>query len=103
DDKGRDARKRAYCLKIQPATGSFARNLIYSTKPGIHRYVHQRLTTSLTGNEEQGGKILFLQSREPHLGVLSAFTEMLPEHNNEQAGLCYPACCVNLVIFRQID
>ncbi|MEH4235440.1 restriction endonuclease subunit S, partial [Escherichia coli] len=26
--------KRAYCLKIQPATGSFARNLIYSTKPG---------------------------------------------------------------------
>ena len=27
-------RKRAYCLKIQPATGSFARNLIYSTKPG---------------------------------------------------------------------
>ncbi|WP_198422152.1 hypothetical protein, partial [Escherichia coli] len=24
---------RAYCLKIQPATGSFARNLIYSTKP----------------------------------------------------------------------
>ncbi|WP_206615690.1 hypothetical protein, partial [Raoultella ornithinolytica] len=33
DDKGRDARKRAYCLKIQPATGAFARNLIYSTKP----------------------------------------------------------------------
>ncbi|MEL2146180.1 hypothetical protein, partial [Klebsiella pneumoniae] len=30
---GWDARKRAYCLKIQPATGSFARNLIYSTKP----------------------------------------------------------------------
>ncbi|MFM4241514.1 hypothetical protein AB8S04_23945, partial [Klebsiella pneumoniae] len=35
DDKGWDARKRAYCLKIQPATGSFARNLIYSTKPRI--------------------------------------------------------------------
>ncbi len=33
NDKGWDARKRAYCLKIQPATGSFARNLIYSTKP----------------------------------------------------------------------
>jgi hypothetical protein len=33
DDKGWDARKRAYGLKIQPATGSFARNLIYSTKP----------------------------------------------------------------------
>ncbi|WP_244585334.1 small membrane protein YohP, partial [Escherichia coli] len=28
-------RKRAYCLKIQPATGSFARNLIYSTKPRL--------------------------------------------------------------------
>ncbi|MGT8000111.1 hypothetical protein ACRW7I_22490, partial [Escherichia coli] len=35
DDKGWDARKRAYCLKIQPATGSFARNLIYSTKPNL--------------------------------------------------------------------
>ncbi|XAN30274.1 hypothetical protein AAIZ36_01165 (plasmid) [Klebsiella pneumoniae] len=35
DDKGWDARKRAYCLKIQPATGSFARNLIYSTKPRL--------------------------------------------------------------------
>ncbi|WP_308546602.1 GNAT family N-acetyltransferase, partial [uncultured Pantoea sp.] len=35
DDKGWDARKRAYCLKIQPATGSFARNLIYSTKPQL--------------------------------------------------------------------
>ncbi|WP_420259726.1 hypothetical protein, partial [Klebsiella pneumoniae] len=35
DDKGWDARKRAYCLKIQPATGSFARNLIYSTKPMV--------------------------------------------------------------------
>ncbi|MBW1121962.1 hypothetical protein, partial [Escherichia coli] len=30
-------RKRAYCLKIQPATGSFARNLIYSTKPYVCR------------------------------------------------------------------
>ncbi|WP_213705998.1 hypothetical protein, partial [Enterobacter asburiae] len=41
DDKGRDARKRAYCLKIQPATGSFARNLIYSTKP-----VHNKKTAA---------------------------------------------------------
>ncbi|WP_456301860.1 hypothetical protein, partial [Raoultella terrigena] len=39
DDKGWDARKRAYCLKIQPATGSFARNLIYSTKPEDGRSV----------------------------------------------------------------
>ncbi|MEK8751327.1 hypothetical protein P2S49_24650, partial [Escherichia coli] len=30
--------KRAYCLKIQPATGSFARNLIYSTKP-LYGYI----------------------------------------------------------------
>ncbi|MDZ3228411.1 hypothetical protein M3B44_17650, partial [Klebsiella quasipneumoniae] len=43
DDKGWDARKRAYCLKIQPATGSFARNLIYSTKP-----VGMRKTTTDT-------------------------------------------------------
>ncbi|MGJ8304961.1 hypothetical protein ACSGFQ_27410, partial [Klebsiella pneumoniae] len=42
DDKGWDARKRAYCLKIQPATGSFARNLIYSTKPQLsHRHLRQ--------------------------------------------------------------
>ncbi|WP_212759137.1 hypothetical protein, partial [Klebsiella pneumoniae] len=49
DDKGWDARKRAYCLKIQPATGSFARNLIYSTKPLftsnpqckiVHKFTH---------------------------------------------------------------
>ncbi|WP_434220661.1 hypothetical protein, partial [Escherichia coli] len=40
DDKGWDARKRAYCLKIQPATGSFARNLIYSTKPLIILLTH---------------------------------------------------------------
>ncbi|WP_308546797.1 hypothetical protein, partial [uncultured Pantoea sp.] len=40
DDKGWDARKRAYCLKIQPATGSFARNLIYSTKPSGTGSIH---------------------------------------------------------------
>ncbi|MEG8835370.1 hypothetical protein U4R28_24355, partial [Klebsiella pneumoniae] len=45
DDKGRDARKRAYCLKIQPATGSFARNLIYSTKP-----LRAVTTSSASGN-----------------------------------------------------
>ncbi|MBV7595674.1 hypothetical protein, partial [Escherichia coli] len=43
DDKGWDARKRAYCLKIQPATGSFARNLIYSTKPLLEtNFSHQK-------------------------------------------------------------
>ncbi|EOY0975654.1 hypothetical protein ACP1IL_004508, partial [Klebsiella pneumoniae] len=47
DDKGRDARKRAYCLKIQPATGSFARNLIYSTKP-IHAHTHRASNTLIS-------------------------------------------------------
>ncbi|WP_436919697.1 hypothetical protein, partial [Klebsiella pneumoniae] len=46
DDKGWDARKRAYCLKIQPATGSFARNLIYSTKPS---FSHPQCKKTLTG------------------------------------------------------
>ncbi|PXH03887.1 hypothetical protein DMQ00_28100, partial [Klebsiella pneumoniae] len=51
DDKGRDARKRAYCLKIQPATGSFARNLIYSTKPDrICRYHQNKLFFILYGH-----------------------------------------------------
>ncbi|WP_218570235.1 hypothetical protein, partial [Klebsiella quasipneumoniae] len=65
DDKGRDARKRAYCLKIQPATGSFARNLIYSTKPCSTTKVtflsyHSRFTgiskkdTSLNGENTLG-------------------------------------------------
>ncbi|MFB3029333.1 hypothetical protein ACEWFA_23835, partial [Klebsiella pneumoniae] len=50
--KGWDARKRAYCLKIQPATGSFARNLIYSTKPGS---VYRRSTdTGITEIEAAG-------------------------------------------------
>ncbi|MFO3997182.1 hypothetical protein, partial [Enterobacter hormaechei] len=54
-DKGWDARKRAYCLKIQPATGSFARNLIYSTKPfnsAKVRFIQQSLCyiKFLTGN-----------------------------------------------------
>ncbi|MGK5585780.1 hypothetical protein ACSNLA_27830, partial [Klebsiella pneumoniae] len=49
DDKGWDARKRAYCLKIQPATGSFARNLIYSTKP-FHHFVHPQCESTRTKN-----------------------------------------------------
>ncbi|MDZ0108422.1 hypothetical protein M1V68_21375, partial [Klebsiella pneumoniae] len=44
---GWDARKRAYCLKIQPATGSFARNLIYSTKP-VLPYVAPILSLTVT-------------------------------------------------------
>jgi integrase len=50
DDKGWDARKRAYCLKIQPATGSFARNLIYSTKPSRWYSFRHRLARSAPGN-----------------------------------------------------
>ena len=30
DDKGWDARKRAYCLKIQPATGSFTKSYLFN-------------------------------------------------------------------------
>ncbi|WP_346265401.1 GlsB/YeaQ/YmgE family stress response membrane protein, partial [Pantoea stewartii] len=33
NDKGRNARKCPYCLKLCPATGTLAPNLIYSTKP----------------------------------------------------------------------
>ncbi|MFP8760156.1 hypothetical protein ACLH2F_31265, partial [Klebsiella grimontii] len=51
DDKGWDARKRAYCLKIQPATGSFARNLIYSTKPITINIIYLR---EITDTEHAG-------------------------------------------------
>ncbi|WP_406904530.1 hypothetical protein, partial [Klebsiella pneumoniae] len=53
DDKGRDARKRAYCLKIQPATGSFARNLIYSTKPFPPDTVSTRDSVRFTLQQKQ--------------------------------------------------
>ncbi|MEJ1700695.1 hypothetical protein SMA70_23145, partial [Escherichia coli] len=43
DDKGWDARKRAYCLKIQPATGSFARNLIYWGQFGYRKLLYVKL------------------------------------------------------------
>ncbi|WP_415583561.1 hypothetical protein, partial [Klebsiella quasipneumoniae] len=55
DDKGRDARKRAYCLKIQPATGSFARNLIYSTKPVICHTERAVCHRSLSGTHMDKG------------------------------------------------
>ncbi|MGS5365402.1 autotransporter outer membrane beta-barrel domain-containing protein, partial [Escherichia coli] len=44
--------KRAYCLKIQPATGSFARNLIYSTKPrGIYQAgIKASFSSTLSGH-----------------------------------------------------
>ncbi|MEL1645302.1 hypothetical protein, partial [Klebsiella pneumoniae] len=59
DDKGWDARKRAYCLKIQPATGSFARNLIYSTKPEVFK----RLDAAEALLHFMGCKIAELQLR----------------------------------------
>ncbi|MBN6281405.1 hypothetical protein JZL93_23875, partial [Escherichia coli] len=55
DDKGWDARKRAYCLKIQPATGSFARNLIYSTKPRDFRFLRDFLEEGILINKPTAG------------------------------------------------
>jgi len=40
DDKGRNAGKRAYCLKICRAKGALAPNLIYSTKLGEVPKIH---------------------------------------------------------------
>ncbi|MFM3953438.1 hypothetical protein AB8S43_29365, partial [Klebsiella pneumoniae] len=73
DDKGWDARKRAYCLKIQPATGSFARNLIYSTKPRLS-YVwlvlassdHSRLIAIKSNFVKQPHQLLLRKSVANH-------------------------------------
>ncbi|WP_412523750.1 fimbrial protein, partial [Escherichia coli] len=62
------ARKRAYCLKIQPATGSFARNLIYSTKPidGTNilpfqaRYIALGQSVAGTANADATFKVQYL-------------------------------------------
>ncbi|MGK2842716.1 hypothetical protein, partial [Klebsiella pneumoniae] len=59
DDKGWDARKRAYCLKIQPATGSFARNLIYSTKP-ITVYRHPAIVPSGCRRQQRSARVINL-------------------------------------------
>ncbi|WP_213078494.1 hypothetical protein, partial [Escherichia coli] len=61
DDKGWDARKRAYCLKIQPATGSFARNLIYSTKPDSHKINNDECYQSKTCSSTVGNKNVFFK------------------------------------------
>ncbi|HGS5977299.1 TPA: hypothetical protein ACMEKR_005461, partial [Klebsiella variicola subsp. variicola] len=50
--------KRAYCLKIQPATGSFARNLIYSTKPDAAHAITDYIVgyySALRPHEYNGG------------------------------------------------
>ncbi|MCO4152261.1 hypothetical protein K8D16_23560, partial [Citrobacter freundii] len=60
DDKGWDARKRAYCLKIQPATGSFARNLIYSTKPGVISTSCRANISRKQSNQRGAGECNFL-------------------------------------------
>ncbi|WP_252990478.1 restriction endonuclease subunit S, partial [Klebsiella pneumoniae] len=76
DDKGWDARKRAYCLKIQPATGSFARNLIYSTKPiiGIKKLSSYKFPIPCPDNPE---KSLAIQSEI--VRVLDKFTALTAE------------------------
>ncbi len=51
--EGRYARKRAYCLKIQPATGTFAQNLIYSTKPGVAGSLGGKVVDSLSPVTDQ--------------------------------------------------
>ncbi|MDH8165166.1 hypothetical protein QIG54_09325, partial [Klebsiella pneumoniae] len=78
DDKGWDARKRAYCLKIQPATGSFARNLIYSTKPvkpekQIISYGGKSLPLE---NGMKAESTLFLEKRRIYQWMLSPFYDM---------------------------
>ncbi|MCK2544645.1 hypothetical protein MZE23_20900, partial [Escherichia coli] len=59
DDKGWDARKRAYCLKIQPATGSFARNLIYSTKPELPATLENQTPKPLAGLRSFSNYLLY--------------------------------------------
>ncbi|MCU8825249.1 MULTISPECIES: hypothetical protein, partial [Klebsiella] len=62
--KGWDARKRAYCLKIQPATRSFARNLIYSTKPLVYLKAEDTGTRKAckTAEGDKKGKMLTQRS-----------------------------------------
>ncbi|MGS5364132.1 hypothetical protein ACVD2Q_14070, partial [Escherichia coli] len=62
--------KRAYCLKIQPATGSFARNLIYSTKPLNGIQDDSKLTL------RWGDKSCFIQP--PNSSNLTTGTVILP-------------------------
>ncbi|MDZ3424513.1 hypothetical protein M2D86_25445, partial [Klebsiella pneumoniae] len=69
DDKGWDARKRAYCLKIQPATGSFARNLIYSTKP-MRSYQERLKAHGMTQSMSRKGNCLDNAVMENFFGTL---------------------------------
>ncbi|MCK6816945.1 hypothetical protein, partial [Enterobacter kobei] len=74
---GWDARKRAYCLKIQPATGSFARNLIYSTKPpGSCKKVHARINITLLS-----------ENARPPFSDSTADSGSLPKKNPGIAGV----------------
>ncbi|MDA6709685.1 IS1 family transposase, partial [Escherichia coli] len=86
--------KRAYCLKIQPATGSFARNLIYSTKPiqcyrkeinqqmvpqivliFTRRIEHHHLTLRSRIKRLDRKTICFSRSVEIHEKVIGSFIE----------------------------
>ncbi|MGI5639648.1 TolC family protein, partial [Escherichia coli] len=72
DDKGWDARKRAYCLKIQPATGSFARNLIYSTKPLNDQISAQQRYLASLQITLQRARALYQHGAVSYLEVLDA-------------------------------
>ncbi|WP_227642133.1 hypothetical protein, partial [Klebsiella pneumoniae] len=53
--------KAAYCLKIQPATGSFARNLIYSTKPFCFATERSALSGRCVIGSFNSAKVRFIQ------------------------------------------
>ncbi|MDA8496378.1 hypothetical protein NNN99_24235, partial [Kluyvera georgiana] len=73
DDKGWDARKRAYCLKIQPATGSFARNLIYSTKPlAVDSNTHEVVCADLSLNNVTDSEAFPGLIRQTHRKIRAA-------------------------------
>ncbi|MEH5247054.1 hypothetical protein PO497_04785, partial [Klebsiella variicola] len=62
--------KRAYCLKIQPATGSFARNLIYSTKPmGISKPLPINPVSGIAGNASGSAVTEILNDQAGKTGV----------------------------------
>ncbi|HFT1547904.1 TPA: hypothetical protein ACH27V_001513, partial [Klebsiella quasipneumoniae subsp. similipneumoniae] len=94
DDKGWDARKRAYCLKIQPATGSFARNLIYSTKPfrkvifcdsGLAPFIRANPSCAFqlipNGPQEVSAKAGAERKREKIQAVMIFFMSIAPHPN----------------------
>ncbi|WP_263751426.1 LysR substrate-binding domain-containing protein, partial [Klebsiella pneumoniae] len=78
DDKGWDARKRAYCLKIQPATGSFARNLIYSTKPPFidNVFMQQKLVPEIACYVDEDTAMAGLVSIDYGIAIMPRITAL---------------------------